>query len=64
MDILTTQDSVPCVMSDYPTFKTAKKCALITVENLIKENEEIEGMVGQGFNLDYWKEVHAEIVKL
>jgi len=45
-------------------YKTAKENALITVSYLIKENEQIESMVGQGFNLNEWKEVKAEIEKL
>lgn len=41
-----------------------KQCAIICVDELIKENTEIETMVGQGFNLDYWESVRTEITKL
>lgn len=41
-----------------------KRCALILVSYLIKENEEFQGMVGQSFNFDYWQEVKAEIEKM
>jgi hypothetical protein len=45
-------------------WKTAKECALITVAYLKNENDEFKGMVGQTFNINYWKEVEAEIERL
>jgi hypothetical protein len=45
-------------------FANAKQCALICVDELIRENTEIETMVGQGFNLDYWQSVRTEINNL
>jgi len=32
LDILTSMDSVPCIISDFPTGETAQKCADISIE--------------------------------
>ena len=44
--------------------ENAKQCALIAVDELINENSQIEEMVGQGFNLEYWQEVKSKIISL
>lgn len=41
--------------------RAAKQCALIACDLLIAENTEIENMVGKGFNLNYWQQVHHQI---
>ncbi len=53
-----------CLGGSFDKKKLSKECALITVSYLINENKEVEGMVGQGFNLEYWEQVKAEIEKL
>lgn len=50
--------------SEIGFYPQSKRCALIAVEALIKENEQIEEMVGQGFNLDFWQQVKTEIEQL
>lgn len=42
----------------------AKQCALICSEMLITENETIEFMVNQRFNLEYWQQVKEAINNL
>lgn len=72
MDILTKQDSIPCILSDFPTQKTATKCAIIAVEEIISQLENLHkpeytsffhGGMGSGQTLDgyelkdFWNEV-------
>ena len=66
MDILTTQDSCPCIFSDFPTFKTAQKCALIAVSEILNELvpsdfKDKETFTGQK---EYWQQVKHEIERL
>ena len=42
----------------------AKKCALIAVDELIKDNLHNENIVNGGLNADYWQEVKTEINNL
>lgn len=41
-----------------------KQCALICVDEIIKEVERIEEEQSYGFSSDYWKEVKQEITKI
>jgi hypothetical protein len=41
-----------------------KQCALIAVDELIKENESIENIVNGGLNKQYWESVKHEINNL
>jgi hypothetical protein len=45
-------------------YRYAKLCALIAVDELIKENESIENIVNGGLNKQYWESVKQEIEKL
>ena len=42
----------------------AKQCALIAVDELIKDNESNEEIVNGGLNKNYWQEVKQEVEKL
>lgn len=42
----------------------AKQCALIAVDELIKDNLHNENIVNGGLNAEYWQEVKIEIEKL
>jgi hypothetical protein len=41
-----------------------KQCALIAVDELIKDNEANEELVNGGLNKQYWQQVKDEITKL
>jgi hypothetical protein len=46
---------------DLPYLKMSKQCALIAVDELIKNNNKLEGNI---FEVMFWKEVKEEIEKL
>lgn len=46
----------------YNQYNAAKKCALIAVDEILKDKEEIDGM--RIINDPYWLEVKQEIEKL
>lgn len=41
-----------------------KKCALMCVDELIKDNEKNESIVNGGLNKSYWQQVKTEIENL
>lgn len=41
MEIMTRQDSIPCVMSDFPTTKSAINCAILHVTGIIEVLERL-----------------------
>ena len=54
-DILTTMDSVPCIISDIPTEKTAKQCAAICVHEVLNVLD--AGAYNGKKEIDYWQQV-------
>lgn len=44
--------------------RDAKQCALIAVDELVKDNERSESIVNAGLNKEYWQQVKTEIEKL
>ena len=43
------------------SWKVCKQCALIAVDELIKDNEANEELVNGGLNKQYWQQVKEEI---
>ena len=64
MEIKTKMDSIPTVISDYPSPDTAKKCALIAVNEIISIAYWEYMDSGTKEERQYWQQVKTEIEKL
>lgn len=64
MDIKTKMDSIPTIISDYPTVETAKQCALVAVCELIEEHTWKSPISWNVKRKQYWQQVKEELEKL
>jgi hypothetical protein len=62
--ILTKFDSIPEIICDQMTFQTAKKCALIAVDEIAYNIDGLDDSVWYSNTYSYWQEVKTEIEKL
>ena len=53
-----------CIGSGYMTYYSAVKCAIIAVDEMIKEFKKSDSLYATKFLADYWQSVKTELEKL
>ena len=53
-----------CIGSGYMTYYSAVKCAIVAVDEMIKEFKNSDSLYATNFLADYWQEVKTELKKL
>lgn len=64
LTIYTKMDSIPTKLSDYPDKETAKKCALICVDEIIEEHTWKNPITWNKVRKKCWEQVKSEIKNL